>query len=178
MHPKNVHPLLGKTEVDSLAWRLAQLHGYRDDQNAILFRTEEDTGRISAHVNHQHLYLHEIFDWKREESFTKQVTHLPGYPFHLAIGFPPYQAYFPTDYPHHDQLPLEVTFIYHALQLLAVGGLLIIQASPDQKNWPVAELDKIVQKIDVYVLSPAYGNPVEHALMVFRRKATDAVRYE
>lgn len=178
MHPKNVHTLLGKTEMDSLAWRLAQLHGYRDDQNAILFKTKEYGGSIFAHVNHQHLYLNEIFDWEIKESFTKQVTHLPGYPFHLAIGFPPYQAYFPTDYPHHNQLPLEVTFIYHVLQLLAIDGLLIIFAETVYDHWPTEELNKVALQVDEYLLSPTFGQPMQHALKVYQRKPTDAVRYE
>ncbi|PTB88903.1 hypothetical protein C9994_17605 [Marivirga lumbricoides] len=91
---------------------------------------------------------------------------------------PPYRAYFHPEYPHPHALPVEITFIYHTLQLLAVGGLLIILASLDQKNWPMTELDKMAEKIDEYVLPPVFGQSVEQALMVFRRKATDAVRYE
>jgi hypothetical protein len=106
------------------------------------------------------------------------VSQLPGYPFALAMGWPPYHVYFHPDYPHSDQLPVLVTFIYHTLQLLRVGGLLIILTTRNEENWPTKELNKIAEKIDEYNLPPAFGQSVEHALMVFRRKATDAVRYE
>ena len=178
MNSRNMHPLLGQTEVDSLVWRLAQLHGYRNDQNAILFKTEEDTGSISAHVNYRQLYLSEIFDWEREQVFNKQVTHLPGYPFHLAIGFPPYGSYFPTDYPHHDRLPVTVTFIYHVLQLLAIDGLLIMFAETVCDHWPTKDLNKVALQVDEYLLSPTFGQPVQCALKVYQRKPTDAVRSE
>jgi len=178
MNPRNIHPLLEKTEVDSLVWQLAQLHGYRDNQNAILFKAEEGTGSISAHVNHQQLYLNEIFDWERDEVFTKQVTYLPGYPFRLAIGFSPYAAYFPADYPQPDQLSVAVTFFYHVLQLLEIDGLLIMLAETVSENWPTEELNKVALQVDEYLLSPTFGQPVQYALKVFQRKPTDAVRYE
>jgi len=177
MDQKDLHPIVNEGALDTLAWQLAKAHGYKDGQNAILFYADNEAHLITAHITQKNLHLETLFDWQEEQSVSC-VTQLPGYPFDLAIGMPPYHTYFHPDYPHSAKLPVEVTFIYHALQLLAVDGLLIILASLDQKNWPVVELDKIVQKIDEYVLSSAYGSSVEHALMVFRRKATDAVRYE
>jgi hypothetical protein len=172
-----LHPLLEEKEVEKLIWKLARQHGYRKDQNAILFQNDGESSNNCLHINHKQLLIDDLFDWQAGEA-ASGVTQLPGYPFSLLIGLPQYQAYFHPDYPHSTKLSVEVTFIYHALQLLNVGGLLIILASLGEKNWPVVDLDKIAQKIDEYVLSPEFGSPVEHALMVFRRKATDAVRYE
>ena len=140
----NLHPLVNEVALDTLAWQLAKEHGYRDGQNAILFRTDHDAHYITAHINQKNLHLDTLFEWEPEQP-RSEVSQLPGYPFDLAIGMPPYHAYFHPNYPHPTQLSVEVTFIYHALQLLAVGGLLIILTTLDQKNWPMAELDKIAK---------------------------------
>jgi hypothetical protein len=174
---KHLHPVVGTQELNDLVWKLAKHHGHKSDQNAIVFQTENDYHRISSQVHYKNLHLETLFDWPSTDSYCK-VSQLPGYPYALVIVWPPYRAYFHPEYPHPHTLPVEITFIYHTLQLLAVGGLLIILASLDQKNWPMAELDKIAEKIDEFVLPPVFGQSVEHALMVYRRKATDAVRYE
>lgn len=174
---KHLHPLVGLEELDDLAWKLAKHHGYKPGQNAIVFQSGNDFHRVSSQIHYKNLHLETLFDWPVSGSYDK-VSQLPGYPFALAIGWPPYQTYFHPDYPHTAQLPVIVTFIYHTLQLLRVDGLLIILAARSEENWPTRELNKIVEKIDEFVLPPGFGQVIEQALMVFRRKATDAVRYE
>jgi len=173
----HLHPLLGLEGLESLVWKLAKYHGYKPDQNAIVFQTENDYHRISSQVHYNNLHLETRVECPSTGSYHR-VSELPGYPFALAIGWPPYHTYFHSDYPHSAQLPVVVTFIYHTMQLLTVGGLMIILSTRNETGWPTGELNKIAEKIDEYALPPIYGRPVEHALMVFRRKATDAVRYE
>jgi hypothetical protein len=174
---KHLHPLMSLEKLDGILWKLANYHGYKLDENAILFKANNDIHRVGSYIHYKHLYLESLFDWPSTDSYS-QVSKLPGYPFTLAMGWPPYHVYFHPDYPHPEQLPVVVTFIYHTLQLLSVGGLLIILTTRNQADWPTGELNKIAEKIDEYILPPAFGQSMEHALMVFRRKATDAVRYE
>ncbi|GAA0893640.1 hypothetical protein GCM10009122_33190 [Fulvivirga kasyanovii] len=174
---KHLHPLFGTQELEDLAWRLARHHGYSLSQNAIVFQAKNDLPLIGSQVNYSNINLEMLFDWPSTDVYRK-VSHLPGYPFTLAIGWPPYHAYFHPNYPHSDQLSVVVTFIYHTLQLLSVGGLLVILTTNTQKDWPTGELNKIAEKIDEFILPPVFGRSAEHALMAFRRKATDAVRYE
>ncbi|MGK7390271.1 MAG: hypothetical protein ACNS60_07965 [Candidatus Cyclobacteriaceae bacterium M2_1C_046] len=174
---KHLHPAMGTEELNDLVWKLAKHHGYKSDQNTIVFQSENDYHRISTQVHYKNLHLETLFDWPSTDPYHK-VSQLSGYPFALAIGWPPYHTYFHQDYPHAAQLPVVVTFIYHALQLLTVGGLLIILSTRNEESWPAEELNKIAEKIDEYVLPPVFGQSVEHALIVYRRKATDSVRYE
>ncbi|MBL0767089.1 hypothetical protein [Marivirga atlantica] len=172
-----MHPVMSTEELNDLVWKLAKHHGYKSDQNAIVFQAENKYHRISSQVHYKNLHLETLFEWPSTDSYHK-VSHLPGYPFALAIGWPPYHNYFYPDYPHAAPLPMVVTFIHHTLQLLTVGGLLFVLATQNEAGWPTQELNKIAEKIDEYVLPPVFGQSEEHALMVFRRRATDAVRYE
>ncbi|MTI21128.1 hypothetical protein E1176_08860 [Fulvivirga sp. RKSG066] len=174
---KHLHPLFGTQELEDLVWRLARHHGYSPGQNAIVFQANNDLPIIGSQVSYHNLHLEMLFDWQSVDSY-REVSQLPGYPFALAIGWPPYQFYFHPNYPYSDHLPVVVTFIYHTLQLLSVGGLLVILTTNTQKDWPTGELNKIAEKIDEFILPPVFGRSAEHALIVFRRKATDSVRYE
>ena len=173
----SLHPMINTQDLNDIVYRLARHHGYREAQNRILFGAGYPSPLIYSSVRTNSIYLDTLFDWEVRQSYNS-VTNLPGYPFHLAIGWPPYEAHFSPAYPHVAHMPVEITFIYHTLQLLASGGLLIMLATNAQNDWPQRELGKLARKIDEYILPPIFGQPVQHCLTVFRRKPTDAVRYE
>ena len=110
-------------------------------------------------------------------SFGK-VSSVDGYPFDVVIGYPPYTAWFSKDYPFSDDLPIEVLFIYLAFQLLQTDGLLLILSDSDRKYWPEDQIHKIGALIDTYPLPSASGQPAGNEILVYRKKPTDAVRYE
>ena len=107
-----------------------------------------------------------------------RVSSVDGYPFDVIISYPPYAAWFSKDYPFSEDLPVEVLFIYLVFQLLQTNGLLFIISNSDRTHWPEDQIHKIGGLIDTYPLPSAFGQPPTHEILIYRKKPTDAVRYE
>jgi len=108
-----------------------------------------------------------------------QLSWLPGYPFSLVIGNPPYgkyknkySSYFPAPRMHQ----IELFFMYYGLRLLKPGGLLIYLTSSNflrngiSYNQEKDEIGKLATLIDAYRLPPVFkSSQVPTDILVLKR---------
>jgi hypothetical protein len=109
-----------------------------------------------------------------------KLTWLEEYPFSLVIGNPPYGIYqnmYSTYFPSPKFRQIEIFFMYYALQLLKVAGLLIyitgsnFLRNGDTYNESKVELEKICDLVDAYRLPPVFNaTEVPVDIIVLKRK--------
>lgn len=180
--PAQLHPLITHDEIRRMVSQLIQLH--RPDiqqQGSVL--TLDQSANLSPSITSSTVlkgsYITDLFGehLKIEPSFEK-VSGVNGYPFDVIVAYPPYDNWFPESYPLPNNLPTDVLFMYLALQLLQTDGLLITVFDADRSDWPEDQIYKMCRLIDTYPLPAAFGQPTESEILVYRKKPTDAVRYE
>ncbi len=109
-----------------------------------------------------------------------KTTWLPGYPFSLVIGNPPYGKY-KNKYSSYFTKPkmhqIELFFMYQGLQLLRSGGLLVyITGSNFMRNGisyqsEKSELEKLCDFVDAYRLPPVFkSSSVPTDILILKRK--------
>lgn len=184
MEPQ-LHPLITADEITRVIHKLIEYHhSSTRGQGSILtldytFTENKDLlSQITFSTSLKGLFITDLFGEHLEiESSFGKVSTVDGYPFDVIIGYPPYADWFPKTYPMNENLPVEVLFMYLAFQLLQTEGLLIALADID-RNWPEEQIHKIGELIDTYHLPPAFGELLSQEILVYRKKPTDAVRYE
>ncbi len=109
-----------------------------------------------------------------------KITWLPGYPYSLVIGNPPYGKY-KNKYSSYFTKPkmhqIELFFMYQGLQMLHSGGLLVyITGSNFLRNGisyqsEKLELEKLCSFVDAYRLPPVFkSTSVPTDILFFKRK--------
>lgn len=177
--------------VVSLMWELARFHGY--DGGTIL-KPSFATGRFFEEVSDRSLitgfeinpvsfriaellypganlypnYFETAF--LEKPRFTtrlseKKLTWLPGYPFSLVIGNPPYGKYrnkYSAYFPKPNMSQLELYFMYWGLRLLKPGGLLVYITSSNILRNGISyqsekeAMGKLANLVDAYRLPPVF----------------------
>ena len=140
---------------------------------------QETSTRITTSIVQKGSFITDLFSEPLEKTSSfRKVSNIAGYPFDIVIARPPYTIWFPKDYPVPETLPVEVLFIYLAFQLLQTDGLLIMTSDSDRSHWPEDQIHKIGGLVDTYPLPSAFGQPADNEILIYRKKPTDAVRYE
>ena len=180
-----LHPIITHSEIQRIIRKLIQHHRLNTQERDNILTLDHLPGEggvmptITSSAVLKSPFLTDLFGEHLEitSSFGK-VSSVNGYPFDVVIGYPPYTAWFPENYPFSDNLPIEVLFIYLAFQLLQTDGLLFVISNSDRTHWPEDQIHKIGGLIDTYPLPSASGQPVDNEILIYRKKPTDAVRYE
>ena len=180
-----LHPIITHSEIQRIIRKLVQHH--RPDaqgrDNILTLDHLPSEGSVMPTIASSAVlkssFITDLFAERLEitSSFGK-VSSVDGYPFDVVIGYPPYTAWFPKDYPFSEDLPIEVLFIYLTFQVLQTDGLLFVISNSDRSHWPEDQIHKIGKLIDVYLLPAAFIQPAGNEILVYRKKPTDAVRYE
>ena len=180
------YPPITQVETGYVIRQLVRLHYPESQQSGstLTLKYTLSNGRpavpkIVSTTTLKNSFVTDLFDNSPETdpSFGK-VSSVAGYPFDVVIAYPPYDEWFPPDNLLPNQLPTEVMFMYFAFQLLRVGGLLVMVSDADRRLWPKDQISKIGNLIDVHPLPSVFRGLPNSDVLVYRRKPTDAVRYE
>ena len=109
-----------------------------------------------------------------------KVTWLEPYPFSLVIGNPPYgvyKGYYSSYFRHPKMKQVDFFFMYHGLQLLKKGGLMVYLTSSNflrngiTYNSEKEEIGKLAELVDAYRLPPVFEkSKVATDILIFSRK--------
>ena len=179
-----LHPLITQAEIKRISHQLIRFHyPEQKDCTLTLEHTLTEDGkaipRITSSVVLKGSFITDLFGESLKTTLPfRRVSDIDGYPFDVIVAYPPYSNWFPRTYPLPDKLPIEVLFMYFAFQLLQTDGLLVMISDSDRSHWPEDQIHKIGKLIDVYLLPAAFSQPAGNEILVYRKKPTDAVRYE
>lgn len=194
------------SHIASLMWELANRHGF--DKSGTVLEPSTGTGRLFdgapdkskctgfeinpvsariAEITQPGVTIHNGYfetAFLQPPRFTSRLrdklTWLPGYPFSLVIGNPPYGKYknrYSSYFPSPKMPQIEQFFMYYGLQLLKPGGLLVFLTSSNflrnglTYNKAKDEIGNFATLADAYRLPPVFRfSQVPVDIIVLKRK--------